>query len=250
LLDTTTRGRTCVWRGAHYHTDMQLPLEVPVMTLENVILFPQAMLPLFIYEPRYRRMLADSLATHRMFSIAMQKPGRRRESPAPIGGLGLIRASVTNKDGTSNLILQGLARVEYTRTVRYRPYRVNCIQPVATVSRAEVELHALSARIVELVNDRLKLGFELPFKTLNEPPGLEPNQEDGPVALQAFRQVLQHLTKLEDPEQLADLVSATLLPGASERQVILETRDLEERLRQLIRFLMAEIQRRQNTQPE
>jgi hypothetical protein len=46
------------------------------------------------------------------------------------------------------------------------------------------------------------------------------------------------------------LVSATLLPGASERQVILETRDLEERLRQLIRFLMAEIQRRQNTQPE
>ena len=40
---------------------MKLPSEVPVMTLPNATLFPQALLPLYIFEPRYRQMLADSL---------------------------------------------------------------------------------------------------------------------------------------------------------------------------------------------
>ena len=56
---------------------MQLPSEVSVMTLPNAILFPQALLPLYIFEPQYRRMLSDALDTHRMFSVAMRKPGRR-----------------------------------------------------------------------------------------------------------------------------------------------------------------------------
>src|SRR5256885_7798208 len=104
---------------------MQLPSAVPVMTLPNATLFPQAMLPLYIFEPRYRQMLADALSTHRMFSVAMQKPGRARETPCGVAGLGLIRASVGRSDGTSNLILQGLVRVELTQTVRYKPYRVH-----------------------------------------------------------------------------------------------------------------------------
>ncbi len=224
---------------------MQLPLAVPVMTLPNVILFPQAMLPLYIFEPRYRRMLADTLTTHRMFAVAMQRPGRTRATPFPVGGLGLIRAAVTNKDGTSNLILQGLARVELADTVRYRPYRVNCIRPIPTVStKSDLATHALTERVLELVGERLKQGFELPFKTLEKLAGEIQASSDEPVAVQAFRHVIQHLTQLQDPEQLADLVSATLLPQAHERQVILETRGLEERLGHLIRFLLAEIRRR------
>jgi ATP-dependent Lon protease len=56
---------------------MVLPQEVPVMTVANATLFPQALLPLHIFEPRFRRMLADSLRSHRMFALAMQRP----ESP-------------------------------------------------------------------------------------------------------------------------------------------------------------------------
>ena len=80
------------------------------MTLPNVILFPHAMLPLFIFEPRYRRMIEDVLESHRMFCVAMQKPGAMRESPVGIAGLGMVRACVKKKDGTSNLVLQGLRR--------------------------------------------------------------------------------------------------------------------------------------------
>ena len=61
------------------------------MTLPSATLFPQALLPLYIFEPRYRQMLADTLKHNRMFSVAMQKPGRTRETPCPVAGLGLIR---------------------------------------------------------------------------------------------------------------------------------------------------------------
>src|SRR5215471_18893756 len=69
------------------HCIMKIPREVPVMTLPNATLFPQALLPLYIFEPRYRQMLAEALHTNRMFSVAMQKPGNSRETPAFIAGL-------------------------------------------------------------------------------------------------------------------------------------------------------------------
>src|SRR5919198_1512193 len=100
------------------------------MTLPSATLFPQALLPLYIFEPRYRQMLADSLKTNRMFSVAMQKPGKNRESPCPVAGLGLIRVSVGHADGTSHLILQGLTRVELHKTVQYKPYRMHRISPL------------------------------------------------------------------------------------------------------------------------
>ena len=53
---------------------MELPVELPIMTLPNATLFPQAMLPVFIFEPRYRQMLAEVLVGSRMFAVAMRKP--------------------------------------------------------------------------------------------------------------------------------------------------------------------------------
>jgi len=62
---------------------MKIPREVAIMTLPNATLFPQALLPLYIFEPRYRQMLADALHSNRLFAVAMQKPGSTRESPSP-----------------------------------------------------------------------------------------------------------------------------------------------------------------------
>ena len=108
------------------------------MTLPNATLFPQALLPLYIFEPRYRQMLADALHSNRMFSVAMQKPGTSRETPEPVAGLGLIRVSVGHKDGTSHLVLQGLARVELEKAVRYKPYRVQRIRPLAAAPTTSI----------------------------------------------------------------------------------------------------------------
>lgn len=225
---------------------MDLPREVPVMTLPNAILFPQAMLPLYIFEPRYRQMLTDALNSHRMFSVAIQKPGRVRETPSAIAGLGLIRASVLKKDGTSNLILQGIARVELAETVRSKPYRVARIRPLKSVTTDSVVVDALSAKVLELVAERLKQGFELPIPILKQIVELNAPDLGDALSAHALREGIKYLAELRDPEQLADLVSCTLLPGLAERQTILETIDLETRLKNLIHFLMAEIRRHRN----
>jgi ATP-dependent Lon protease len=216
---------------------MKLPREVPVMTLPEATLFPQALLPLYIFEPRYRQMLLDSLNTSRMFSVAMQKPGRTRETPSPVAGLGIIRVSVGHQDGTSHLILQGIARVELAETVRYKPYRIQRIRALESPPCNDVVVDALLAKVRELVEEWVKLGLPLPFpaapknKQSDTPPGFSP------------KEVLKYLDKLTDPEQIADLVSCAVLSGPVERQTILETVNLELRLKHLIHFLMAELSR-------
>jgi ATP-dependent Lon protease len=198
-------------------------------------LFPQALLPLYIFEPRYRRMLADALDSNRMFSVALQRPGRKRETPSAIAGLGLIRAAVDHEDGTSHLVLQGLTRVELAETVRYRPYRVHRIKTLQAPPCDSVRVDALAAKVRELVQMRMALGLPLPLL-----PTMSSGQPGGEPAFSA-QKILGYLDSLPAPDQMADAVSCAFLPGAGDRQEILETVDIETRLRRLIRLLLAEV---------
>jgi Lon protease-like protein len=211
---------------------MKIPREAPVMTLPNATLFPTAMLPLYIFEPRYRQMLSDALHSTRMFAVAMQKPGNTRETPSPVAGLGLIRVSVGHRDGTSHLVLQGMTRVALESAVRYKPYRVHRIRSLEAPACDSVAADALLAKVRELLEERVTLGLPFPFPALTQPSPAE---------------VLQYLDSITDPEQAVDLISCAALPGARERQTILETVDVESRLRRLIQFLLAEIRRQRKS---
>ena len=204
------------------------------MVLPNVILFPQAFLPLYVFEPRYRSMLERALETHRFFCVAMQRPGRRG-SPTPVAGLGLIRAARRHSDGTSHLVLQGLARVSLGEAVRYRPYRTHRIRILPSQLTNVAKADALAARLIELVANRLQdgasVGFGLPEGSV---PPLEPDTAWAPQPAVEF---LAHVT---NPEQIADLVSWALLSSPGQRQLLLETLDVETRLRRLINFLASD----------
>ena len=93
---------------------VDLPDEVPVMPLPGAVLFPHALLPLYIFEPRYRKMLEHALQRDRMFSVTLIKPScpewHAPEDFFHFATVGLIRACVGRDDGTSNLVLQGLHR--------------------------------------------------------------------------------------------------------------------------------------------
>lgn len=214
------------------------------MTLPNATLFPQALLPLHIFEPRYRKMLADALAGERMFIVAMQKPNCVRESPSSIAGLGLIRVAVDNPDGTTHLILQGMTRVELAATVRYKPYRVQRIRPLQAAPTDNVMVDALLAKVRDLVTERIGLGFPFPFPLANKS---GKKKKSGTMSI---KEIVNYLDKLHDADQVADLVSCALLPGAVERQTILETVDVEPRLKHLIHFLMAEIKQHRKDNPQ
>jgi ATP-dependent Lon protease len=221
---------------------MKLPRETAVMTLPNVTLFPQSLLPLYIFEPRYRQMLAAALHSDRMFAVAMQKPNRSREIPLPIAGLGLVRVSVGHRDGTSHLILQGIARVELQQAVKYKPFRVHKIKPLQTPPCDSVATDALLEKVRELLHERIRLGLPFTFPVM---PSLQANEPlTGTSPTLSAKEILGYLVSINEPEQAVDLVSCAVLPDASARQRILETVDVESRLRVLIQFLLAEIKKR------
>ena len=223
---------------------MNLPREVPVMTLPEATLFPQALLPLYIFEPRYRRMLADSLNSHRMFSIAMQRPDLKRETPLPVAGLGLIRVSVAHHDGTSHLILQGLTRVELEAMVQVKPYRVARVRPLQTPPCDTVTTDALLVKVRELLKEWLALGVSLPF------PFLTQNKSPKPKPDLSAKEILGYLDSLTNPEQAADLISCAVLRDPADRQAIMEAVDVETRLRRLTRFLLVEVRRKKEEDRE
>src|SRR5205807_9237093 len=131
---------------------MDLPTEVPVMPLPGAVLFPHALLPLNIFEPRYCEMLDHALNHQRMFCVALIKPScpewHAPEDFFHLATVGLIRACVGRGDGTSNLVLQGLHRVRFTSFEQETPFPVAKIDIVESTGDATVETEALGEKVV------------------------------------------------------------------------------------------------------
>jgi ATP-dependent Lon protease len=102
---------------------------LPLFPLRGVVLFPGALLPLHVFEPRYRAMLADCLATSRCMAMAFELPDGDRVDPeerpriAQVAGAGVVVHHTTLADGRSNIVLQGLARVRLDELPFVAPYR-------------------------------------------------------------------------------------------------------------------------------
>jgi len=216
---------------------MQIPDRAGVMLLDECPLFPRAMVPLFIFEPRYRSLLADALHGERVMCLAMRQPGVTAERPSKLAGLGLIRVSVTNPNGTSHLMLQGLARVRLGRAVQTRPYRVHRIEPAVEEASDTLVADALVARLLDLVETRLRLGVAFPLSVLLQMAGA--GDPSGTVRIE---DCLRALRAIEGSGALADLVTTLLVSNATMRQVVLQALDVEERLRHVVHFLQAEIE--------
>ena len=191
---------------------MTIPEQVGVMVLPQTVFFPHHLLPLRIFEPRYREMLRKALEGSRMFAVAMEDPQR---PVARVGGLGLIRSCVHQEDGTSHLVLQGLKRIKLDQLVQTHPYVIAAPQPVeenSAVSPSETVVRdALVAKILE---------------------HLEKVEEPKEAGLGEMKNFLRHL---EDHHALVDLIAGCFLRDPASRQKILETAGLTERLRFLCR---------------
>src|SRR5437762_613383 len=198
-----------------------LPRQVPVMPLPGALLFPHALLPLYIFEPRYRQMLKHALAHHRMFCVALIKPHCAEWQSAGdffhTAGVGLIRACVERSDGTSNLILQGLERVRFRDFEQESPFPVATIDSLESDSVSSVETEALAAKVLELYSNVKSDGQR------QLPPKVE-----------------RYLSDLSHPEMLADLVASTFVSEPLHQQRILEELSINQRLRLVIQYLREE----------
>lgn len=204
--------------------DIEIPQIVPVMTLSNAVLFPQAMMPLFIFEPRYKEMLSDVLNNDRIFAVATlderTEDATNSETPYSIAGIGVVRACKKNPDGSSNLVLQGLARVELEDIVSEEPYRTARIRQILSEPGGpEERIASLKSRLLSLLQTQRRLGAGIP------------------------KEVLQFLGNISEPENALDLAIYTLCPSATLKQELLEMRGIVPRYDKFANFLKSEIER-------
>lgn len=191
---------------------MNLPSVVPVMLLQQCNVFPLGMLPLYIFEPRYRAMVKHALEHDRMLCIGTLSPSDNEEAVesddriCEFSTAAVVRACVGNEDGTSHLVLQGMQRVKFIAWEQYEPFRIARIEPLETVCRDHANASRKSQQLLQRV-----LGL------------IRSDTDTG-------SQLIDQLSKLTDPAHLADFVAGNLLRDAAARQPLLGMKEVEDRL--------------------
>ncbi len=119
---------------------------VRLFPLPNVVFFPHVVLPLHIFEPRYRQMTSDALAGDRLIAMVLLRPGWEADyqgMPAlhDVACLGTIAADERLQDGRFNILLRGLYRVRIRQELAtdrlYRRARVAVLREGEPTSLAD-----------------------------------------------------------------------------------------------------------------
>ncbi|MCS6897889.1 MAG: LON peptidase substrate-binding domain-containing protein [Nitrospira sp.] len=197
-----------------------IPGRLPVFPLPNVVLFPRTYLPLHIFEPRYRQMVADAASGHRCIAMALLKDGWEADyygNPAIYSTLCIGRLVSVHPlpDGRSNILLQGLVRCEIEREHFEKPYREATIRLKPEAEEKELPpdvRHALLNMLDRYLQTR----------------------EDGTAWQGLFR------TEVSD-EVLVNTLSSNLECTPLEKQFLLEADSLLQRVRRLndlIQFML------------
>src|SRR6187399_1861593 len=113
-----------------------LPPTIPIFPLPNVVLFPNVFLPLHIFEPRYRAMVADALRGDRIIGMTLLRPGfetdyEGRPPVYPVGCAGLITHSEALPDARFNIVLRGMEKFRIVGEDESRRYRLARIEALA-----------------------------------------------------------------------------------------------------------------------
>lgn len=197
-------------------TVLETLARIRIFPLPSSVLIPGGHLPLHVFEPRYRRLVADALADDSVIGIPLLEPGWEAEyerSPPlqPVMGVGIVRAADRMPDGRYNILVEGVLRVriveEISTDAPYRIVRAEAIED-RVVPGEESEIQAQVQTVRQLAMD---LAAALP-------------EQAGPSFAKAC-------IREREAGRLADLAAAAVLIDVRDRQAFLEEADVVRRLR-------------------
>jgi ATP-dependent Lon protease len=194
---------------------------LPLFPLPNVVLFPHALLPLHIFEERYRALTRDILAGTRLFAVSLITPDASEHDERPpvraIAGVGEVIMAHELPDGRFNLVVRGRARVhideELPADLPYRLVAATLLPDAPVVDPAEIRdadqaLRALVGQLADLVPEMAEL-------------------------------LRQMIVEAETPSELVDAVASALIVNPTLRQRLLETREVGKRIERVTSEIVA-----------
>lgn len=197
----------------------------PLFPLPGIVLLPGALLPLHVFEPRYRLMLKDALEGEKLIAMALLLPGFEEDYQATPAidewvGLGRIVAHEPLPDGRSNLLLAGLRRARVLEEDRSRPYRRGRLEVLeddaSSLGDGEAQA-ALRAQLVALLG-------RLPQGLVRDPVRLGVAVKMTQLALGALVDLAADTIRLEPDEKVLLLHETRIAERARKLMAMLQTR--------------------------
>ncbi len=193
-------------------------IELPLFPL-NVVLFPGMVLPLHIFEPRYRLMVSECQQENKPFGVVLARSESQhmREEPYLVGTMAEIRELDELEDGRFDIIAIGLQRFRILSQHREKPYLSGLVELYEDVSESEQKLGVAAEQAGDLFNTYLRMLFEAA--------GKKTMQVDLPTM----------------PEELSHFIAYLLDMEVEQKQQLLEFTSTLRRLQEEIIVLRREV---------
>lgn len=200
----------------------QLPAELLILPTKGILVYPYLIMPLMITDQRYANLIDEALMGGKTIGLVSQK-NQEIETPSAsdlyrVGTAATILKMLRFPDGSVRFLVQGLSRIELKSFAKTEPFLVARVDYIEERVEKSVELEALVRNVLDLLRKMVAiapyLSDELQVPALN----------------------------VEDPSKLADLIAANLNISLQQKQELLETFNVKQRLHKLISHLNKEVE--------
>ncbi|MBP8638299.1 MAG: endopeptidase La [Dictyoglomi bacterium] len=200
----------------------RIPEILPILPLRETVIFPSMVAPVVVGRERSIRLIDEVAVGSKMFGVVAQKDPQA-EDPTPeqiynIGTVCTIIRMLKFPDGTTRLLLQGISRIRINQILETEPYLKAQVAPIQEVYELTIEIQGLMRNALDLFQKVVSMA---PY-----------------LAEEAYITAMN----IQEPNRLADFIAANLNINTAQKQEILETIDVKERLQKVTYFLNSEIQ--------
>ncbi|MSP16806.1 MAG: endopeptidase La [Myxococcales bacterium] len=214
-----TKSRTPASESPH----VEVPDTLSILPLRNSVLFPGSIIPIDVGRRKSVRLIEEAIARERpVIGILTQKDARTEDpTDADLYSVGcaarILKVIKLAKDNFS-VILQGVARIQVSGFSQHDPFIIANAKTLSDATGSDTELDALVMNLKDIAKRVIKLMPELP-------------KEAGSL-----------VDNVSEPGPLADLITSHLELQVEEKQDVLETIDLKERIRKVLQFLSRQLE--------
>ena len=201
--------------------EIRVPDELPVLPGKDSLIFPYMIVPMIVGQERLVQLINEAVVGDRLvgfFALRSDQEHPKPEDLYPVGTAVQIARMIRMPEGMVQVLLQGIARVRLTQVTQTEPYLRARVEVLQDVLKPSIEIEALTRNLLSLfqkvVAQAPNLPDELAVASMNIP----------------------------EPGKLADFIASNLNLQLPETQEILETLDVESRLRTLTSFVNRELE--------
>lgn len=198
-----------------------IPEILPILPLRETVVYPQMLIPLIVGREKSIKLVEDALVGNKLIGMCMQKTPI--EDPTPddihrIGTVGIIVRSLRFPDNTLRLFVQGLQRIRVVEFIETEPYFKAKVEVIEEKVEKTVEIEGMMRNLLNLFQKMASLIPQFP------------------------EELLINAMNIQEPGRLADFIAFNTNLNINEKQEILETIDIKERLQKVTYYLTRELE--------